>query len=151
LFSARDNLFCSAAEGKISFDEPAYLMTRTTINGSLRFAHRPTFSKLLVTALWLRRNNPNGGSQYHAKLEEAMHNLTLDQKKLILEAHFELHYALLTHVFHVSPFLFPATLLFKVGLRLHLWRSHRFTKRARTEMEPIDAHFFELGTQANPV
>lgn len=149
LFSARDKLFCSAAEGKISFDEPAYLMTRTTINGSLRFAHRLTLSKLLITALWLRRNNPDGGSRYHAKLEEAMHTLSFDQKKLIIDAHFELHYALLTHVLHVSLFLFPATLLFKLGLRLHLWHHHRFTKRARTELEPIDAHVFDLGTQAN--
>jgi hypothetical protein len=147
LFLARDKLFCAAAEGKIAFDDPAYVMTRTTINGSLRFAHRLTLSKLVVTALLRRRYDPHGGARYHAKLEESMHNLSLDQKRLILDAHFELHSALLTHVAHVSLIIFPIALLFKLGLHLHLWRSHRFPKRARVELEPIDAHFFDLGKQ----
>jgi hypothetical protein len=149
LFLARDQLFCAAAEGKIAFDEPAYLMTRTTLNGALRFAHRLTLSKLLITALWLRRHDPQGGSKYHARLEDAMRKLNLDQKKLILDTRLQLHYALLSHVAHVSLLTFPMAMLFKLGLRLHLWRSHRFTKRARSEMETIDAHAFDLGRQAS--
>ena len=150
LFLVRDQLFASAAEGKIGFDDPAYLMMRTTINGSLRFAHRLTLFKLLITSLWLRRYKPNNGSMYHSKLNGTMHNLSFEQKKIILEAHFDLHYALITHVAHVSFFLFPFTILFKLGLILHVWRLHRFTKKRRiTTLEPIDAHIFDLGTQAN--
>lgn len=149
LFLARDKLFCAAEEGVISFEHPAYLMARTMINGSLRFAHRLTLSKLLITALLRRRYDPLGGSRYHKELEQAMHNLSFDQKKLILEAHYDLHFALLSHVVHVSPFVFPLTLLVNLSLKLHLWQLHRFSKRARVELEPIDAHIFDLGLQAN--
>jgi hypothetical protein len=151
LFKVRDKLFCAAAEGMIAFDHPAYLMARTTINGSLRFAHRLTLSKLLITALLRCRHDPLGGSRYHKKLEQATHGLSLDQKKLILEAHYDLHFALIAHVVHVSLFVFPLTLLVKLSLGLHMWHIHRFSKRARVGLEPIDAHIFDLGLQANVV
>jgi hypothetical protein len=149
LFSVRDSLFLYAAEGKISFEEPAYIMTRTTINGALRFAHRLTLGKLLITYIWLRINTPKAGAKYHSELNKSIHNLSYEQQKLIMNAHLNLHYAVLSHVFHVSIFLLPLTLFLKIGFRFHLWHCHRLSKRTRTEMEPIDAYAFDLGTQVN--
>jgi len=46
LFEVRDGLFMLAADGKISFDNPAYVAIRNRINGMIRFCE--SFSFLLL-------------------------------------------------------------------------------------------------------
>jgi hypothetical protein len=48
LFDVRDRLFDYAAEGSIAFEDPAYGMLRSTINGFIRFAHRISFSHVVL-------------------------------------------------------------------------------------------------------
>lgn len=42
LFALRDKLFDYALQGKLSFDDPAYVLLRSRINRLLRFAHKTT-------------------------------------------------------------------------------------------------------------
>ncbi len=51
LFSARNALFDEAMAGTISFDHPAYRMTRDRINALIRFAHR--LNTVQLTLWWL--------------------------------------------------------------------------------------------------
>jgi hypothetical protein len=60
LFELRDGLFDQAAAGKLSFDEPAYLMLRSEINASIYSAHMLTFGHLLWFAI-CRRWRPKAG------------------------------------------------------------------------------------------
>jgi hypothetical protein len=48
LFLLRNELFMFAAEGGISFDDPAYCMLRSRINAIIRYAHTFTLARVLV-------------------------------------------------------------------------------------------------------
>lgn len=58
IFEVRDELFDYAAEGKISFDDPAYGALRGLLNSYIRFAHRLSLTRT-VSMLLLRRCVPN--------------------------------------------------------------------------------------------
>lgn len=49
LFALRDALFDRAARGELSFDSPAYMATRTMLNGMIRFAHKASVTRVLLT------------------------------------------------------------------------------------------------------
>ena len=51
LFDIRDRLFDEAMNNQIAFDSPAYRYARTVINGMIRFSHRLSLSRLLVSML----------------------------------------------------------------------------------------------------
>jgi hypothetical protein len=42
MFALRDELFDFAADGKVVFDEPAYILLRQLMNGFIRYAHNLT-------------------------------------------------------------------------------------------------------------
>src|SRR5262245_46489095 len=48
VFALRDEMFDDARKGVISFDDHAYGMLRTMMNGAIRFAHLLTIAQLLV-------------------------------------------------------------------------------------------------------
>ena len=52
-FALRDELFALGASGAISFDDPAYGMLRSMLNGYIRFAHR--LSLLFVVIVFARK------------------------------------------------------------------------------------------------
>ena len=54
LFSLRDKLFDYAANGSVSFDEPAYMMLRNRINGMIRFADCIAFPRIVWTIVAVR-------------------------------------------------------------------------------------------------
>lgn len=54
LFGLRRRLFLLAADGHLSFNDPAYTRLRMTINSGLRFAERYTLPRMLLTASLLK-------------------------------------------------------------------------------------------------
>ena len=147
VFIIRDRLFDSAMKGELDFNSLAYKRTRTTLNGALRFAHRLTLSKLLITAIWMRRKDPNATERHHQATRLAMQGLTMDQKRLLLNAQDEIRIVMLTHVAHVSLPLYPLVMLFKFGLHLHWWRESLVKRKTLGGMKEIEAHAFDLGNQ----
>jgi hypothetical protein len=51
MFAIRDELFDFAAEGNISFDDPAYRLLRQSMNGIIRYAHQLSFFRVCVTGI----------------------------------------------------------------------------------------------------
>lgn len=49
LFRLRDRLFEIAAAGQLKFDDRPYLAVRALINGYIQYAHRLTFSQMVMT------------------------------------------------------------------------------------------------------
>jgi len=49
IFALRDELFDYAADGNVSFDEPAYRLLRQSMNGMIRYAHQITFFRVIMT------------------------------------------------------------------------------------------------------
>lgn len=58
MFEIRDELFDFAAEGNISFDDPAYGSLRSLLNGYIRFAHKMSLTRTFGMNC-LRRFVPN--------------------------------------------------------------------------------------------
>lgn len=54
LFALRDELFDIAANGEVSFDDPAYTRLRFLLNGMIRYAHRISFPLLLISMMALK-------------------------------------------------------------------------------------------------
>lgn len=51
MFAVRDELFDFAADGKVSFDDPAYIGLRELMNGFIRYAHNLTPFRFLMSFL----------------------------------------------------------------------------------------------------
>jgi hypothetical protein len=51
MFTLRDELFDFAADGNVSFEEPAYLLLRELMNGFIRYAHNLTPYRTLMSFL----------------------------------------------------------------------------------------------------
>lgn len=59
LFQIRDQLFNKAADGEISFDDPAYHSLRYMINGLIRYAHKVSATSIFL--MWLFRDRLHTG------------------------------------------------------------------------------------------
>lgn len=79
VFKVREDLFYYAAGGGIDFNNPAYMMTRTFLNGTLRFAERMTLVKLIVGSKLLK----NHKSSFERDLLESLSRLNSEQREYI--------------------------------------------------------------------
>lgn len=117
LFLIRDDLYAAAARGEISFNDPAYGMTRKTLNGMLRFAHELGLLQILAL-LWADRQRQDS-QEYRHRYNKALASLTNDQRALVVEVRHKMHVAILVHVLTTSLLLLP---LYAV-VRLHIMGS----------------------------
>lgn len=147
LFLIRDKLFAYAEDGKISFDDPAYILTRTFINGSLRFAHRLTLTDLLLVTLAQKKHNKSIQESYDAHFEKCLQNLNLKQKKKIITLHNEMHFVMLAHIGLTSPLLFPFAFAIKMALNFHWLNERRMLNKAKKGLKPFDTTIYDLGNQ----
>ena len=119
LFSIRDKLFYLAAEGRIAFDDPAYVELRALINGMLRFAHRVS----LLTLITFVRNPVHKAdtTNPYQLWRESLAKLEADTKYELEQLHSELVSAYMKQLFEGSVILFPlAMLLFGFQVRCEL-------------------------------
>jgi hypothetical protein len=119
LFGVRGALFIAARDGRISFSNPAYGLTRQTINGMIRFAHQVSFWQLLfmiaTRRLW---NIPAEQSRFSERFNQAKSDLTSDGKKVLDEVLNCAHGILIAHMAHTSLLLFPFALLLTMAARV---------------------------------
>lgn len=79
LFELRDRVFDFAASGAISFDHPAYVMLRTTINGGIRVGHRETaWHAVVLMALLNSEDTELIFARHDEKWKQATKDLTPD-------------------------------------------------------------------------
>lgn len=112
LFILRDELFDYALEGGIDFSDPAYTATRTTLNCLIRFAHKITFSRVVIgfTSDKLQlpsRRNP------HA---EVMALPEGEVKQKLVSVQNRMLFALAIHITTGSPTLWIGLLIFSAHL-----------------------------------
>lgn len=108
LFNIRDNLFKEASEGVIGFDDEAYKLTRTTLNGMIRFAHEMSLTRLLIMTITQRYILKDEGIlDYRRALKRALEGLSNDAKKSVLKVHGGMHICVALHVIHTSIIFAP--------------------------------------------
>ena len=132
IFNLRDEMFMYAATGGISFDHPAYVTLRTTMNGYIRFGHQITWPYFVIE--YLAGSSPR---QYHTFNEQW--NAGILRLRDDSEAQFRIkeYYNKLSRVakYHfilmnlelVIPLL-PIILLLKIVKKVRLFNSLRCRK-----------------------
>jgi hypothetical protein len=76
MFTVRDELFDYAAEGKITFNSPAYRLLRQMLNGFIRYGHQLTFFRVAMTALEIKLVDPRFSPAWSDNWEKALGEIT---------------------------------------------------------------------------
>jgi len=81
MFAVRDELFDYAADGNISFDDPAYVLLRSQMNGMIRYGHQLTLFR--ISATWLMRTllGDKPKNEWHESWERALENVSNDEAR----------------------------------------------------------------------
>ena len=149
LFKIRDQLFQKAADGVLPFDSKAYCLTRTTLNGMIRFAHEVSFIRLLL-GFWLHKSiQDRDAKRYLEDMSQALNDLPEPGRTAVKEARSKMHLIIISHVIHTSlallillkPFLYYLRLVHKLSF---------YQNKAETRLAPLDAEARHVGNSICP-
>jgi len=101
MFILRNELFDSAANGAISFEHPAYILLRNTMNGFIRFGHRVSLFELVMSYFFLKKNLRNTFSE---KLKSALKDTTPESKQVFEDSTKKMVEYLAVQAILASPF-----------------------------------------------
>lgn len=111
LFSIRGRLFAYAAENDL-FRARAYGLTRQTLNGAIRFAHKPTVLGFVIHNMLVDRRAANHlAAAYASELRSALHEVSPAARARLLEARQEMHQEFLSYMVKSSWLFGPLSLL----------------------------------------
>jgi len=106
LFALRDELFDYARQGEISFDHFAYTFLRLRINGMIRFAHRVSFARLLISLAFFRfSGRPEFIDKQHQAWIESLQDVPGSIRKKLRRVDAEMSVLLLQHMVLRSPLM----------------------------------------------
>jgi hypothetical protein len=106
LFKARDNLFAAARSGALSFDDRAYGMARSVINGLILKADALSFTYIaMLRVIGSNRHRKERATAYDTRLQKACAKLSPEGKAAVKEALFKTHVSVISHLFHISVIL----------------------------------------------
>jgi hypothetical protein len=105
LFELRNQLFDFAAAGGIDFDHPAYGRLRVTMNSMIRFAHKVSFLRLVLTWAFLPYE-PEGIQNHFKSWLKAVDSLeSKSARRELLEFHGKMIGLMVVHIVRGSLFL----------------------------------------------
>lgn len=118
LFVVRNDLFITAADGKLKFNSEAYIELRQIINGFIRFGHKLTpLHVLLFYMLTKKHKVPN-------KFEESLQKVTDEEQIVLRKYRDEVYHVVILYLIKRSPSLFLARVgIILVGHIFQLYRS----------------------------
>ena len=119
MFSIRDEMFDYAADGKISFDHPAYVMLRHQMNGFIRHGHQLTVFRCLMTLAIRKVQGADLDTSWHSEWEKSLDSLQSDEIRGVLRSfHQRSMWLAAKRLLFGSPVLWFITLLFMVQFLL---------------------------------
>ncbi|MES9987056.1 MAG: hypothetical protein ABW077_04025 [Candidatus Thiodiazotropha endolucinida] len=121
LFDIREELFSKARQGIIDFNDPAYGMTRTTLNGMIQYTHDLCLTRLIIVGFTRSLLGPNEYViKYKKQYKDAFQALeSKSAKQVIATVNRDMHYALVAHVVKHSLFLLVVIWLFMIFAGAH--------------------------------
>ncbi|HSS48163.1 MAG TPA: hypothetical protein VLX28_04385 [Thermoanaerobaculia bacterium] len=103
LFELRQELFDYARTGAISFDDPAYGVLRTTINGFIRVGPRLSLTGVILFLCMIEEEDFDNMSEgYTARLQRLLAPLPPEAQKKLSGFKEKLNFTVLCHVIHTS-------------------------------------------------
>ena len=138
LFALRDEFFEEAARGKLRFDDPAYGVLRSTMNGAIRFAHRFNLSHSLLFLFLARRDKKLIALSYEKRLATILHDLSDEQRRLALNYHMKMNILILEHMVMSSPVLLMTVIIPLVFVLLTRISAARLVSIFKPSLDQID-------------
>ncbi len=125
LFALRDELFDYAAGGAVPFEHQAYTKLRTSLNSMIRFAHRATFLRVLITVALagMARDHliRKGYEEWFHGWEDALKSLpSVETGQRLRNFHTRMLVLLVKHLVTGSPLLLLGISGFAAGFAV--WR-----------------------------
>jgi hypothetical protein len=141
LFAIRAELFDGAADGKINFNNPAYGLLRSTLNGFLRFGHRFGTLRLIAMALIVDPDAFSPDYDFDRRWRESTKALTDGQHEWLQRLREEMHRAFFAHLLMTSFFgcLFGLALIGRRSNRAQRRAAQRSTRNGRQLAARIDS------------
>ena len=100
LFDIRDLLFDVAVANPRLFEHPSYMQLRSRINSSIRFAHKFTTTRLIITLILLKKHKIIVGTEDWTL---RLHELPEELQSRLKEVHRAMIKRIAFHLFHL-PF-----------------------------------------------
>ena len=101
MFQLRDELFDEARKGTINFDDDAYVMLRSAINGFIRFGHRLNLIQVILLHITLKKEN-HISEPFSERLKK---NCTAEQEEIIIAYYMRMNFHIIEHLILSSYFL----------------------------------------------
>lgn len=114
LFAVRERLFDHAANGHISFDDPAYTKLRMLLNSLIRFAHRLTFARFMMGVIFASWKNKPYDKHLLVEWEEAVEALPSESQIEVRRIHEEALVLVVGHLVTGSPIMLVLLVMFAV-------------------------------------
>ncbi len=158
LFKTRDKLFDQAAKGLVPIDSRAYKMTRTTLNGMIRFTHELSLLRFFIIVFsYLSKQDKAVIKKYEAEKADSLASLSKPAKKIIINTQVEMHLDIFSHLIRGSLILLTILMPIIIVLRaFHLWtklwkwiaiRLFRYPNSIKT-LSAVDAEANSIGSDA---
>ena len=129
LFVIRDELFDQARAGVMSFDDQAYRIARTNINGALRFIEYYTWFYLLMMLIKYRREEEFREivTGYRTNYADALRKVDADARQVVEKSLKNMVLVVLAYCVHTSLLLFVIahSLGWAIRLRAKFRRQYR--------------------------
>jgi hypothetical protein len=116
MFAIRDEVFDFAADGKIAFRYPAYILLRRQINGFIRYGHHLTVFRTLMTAAIHEIYRRPTTSAWRVEWESALDSLTPSTRRAMELFHYRTKVLVIKRLLFGSPPLWIVTLVFLVQI-----------------------------------
>jgi len=123
LFQLRDELFDLGRSGGIDFNDPAYGILRSVINGTIRFGHRLGFLDVVMFSALTRTGDlRRRATSFEERWSSAVSKLDPAVQKVLRLARGKLHYIVLDQIVFTSSVLmltFVPALAWSILRRVH--------------------------------
>jgi len=120
LYKIRDDLFLYAADGKISFDDPAYKLSRDYLNGAIRYAHKISATCILSEYLAKKiagvKSKP--GIEISSDLINHFKSLNDESRQYLKNAFIEAHLLMIKLIATRSIASLPLLIIFVLANRV---------------------------------
>lgn len=143
MFILRDQLFDDARNGKIGFNDPSYMMLRSSMNGFIQFGHKLNIWQAIFLTFFVKKAKIP--TTFSNKLEETVAKNTETQKQLIKSYYVKMNYHVIRHLIMSSPVLVITVVVPLVSFIFLRMNLEKFMKCSRNYLDKINATAYAHG------
>lgn len=144
MFALRGELFDEACKGVVSFDDEAYAILRTTLNGFIQFSHKTSFMQLILLSVCYQK--PAKNMSYMDNFKQIVGGYSKEKRDIYLHFSVRMNFYILMRV-ALWPFIFIASLIVPVAVLVKIMKliEQRAVALFGSSLNTIDTVAFKSG------